>query len=378
MARKRVLHCIPNMAGGGAERQLSYLCKGLVERGWAVHVALLAGGPNFKRLSQSGATIHTLPSRGNYDPRIPLRLAVLMRRVNPDLVQTWNPMMDILGGSCASIMRIPWILSENNSALCYPPSAKNYVRRLVGPHCAAIASVCMTGLDYWRPFIGHTTAQYVTPIVPNSEEIEVTTPARTPLKHSKERRIVLFAGRFVPEKNVERLVRALPHVVLRYPVIVYMCGEGPLRSRMQEVVADQGLQELIRFPGYVENLPAWMKAADLFVTISTFEGRPNTILEAMVCKCPIVLSDIPPHHEILDEDSGFFCDPYDETSVAETVERALVDSTEAKRKAARAYAIISKHSMRDFLDQYEEIYSSCMLSKEARRASLSNAASLTS
>ena len=366
------------MGGGGAERQLGYLCKGLVERGWTVHVALLTGGPNLKRLSEGGATIHILPSRGNYDPRTALRLAALMRRIDPDLVQTWNPMMDILGGSCASIMRIPWILSENNSALSYPSSIKNYVRRVVGPHCAAIASVSKIGLEYWRPFVRRATGMYVTPIVPNSEEIEMTSPACAPVKHAKERKIVLFAGRFVPEKNVERLVGALARVAVQYPVIAYMCGDGPLRLRMQEVVAERGLQELIQFPGYVENLPAWMKAAHLFVTISTFEGRPNTILEAMACKCPIVLSDIPPHREILDEDSGFFCDPCDESSVAEALGRALVDSSEADRKVARAYSIISKHSMRDFLDQYEEIYSRCISSKEMLGTTVSNRARLSS
>jgi len=46
MEKARILYCIPNMGGGGAERQLVYLSGELVRRGWEVHVALLKEGPN--------------------------------------------------------------------------------------------------------------------------------------------------------------------------------------------------------------------------------------------------------------------------------------------------------------------------------------------
>src|SRR5580658_1055228 len=92
--RRGVLHCIATMEGGGAERQLTYVSQGLAQRGWDVHVAITAAGPNISRLQSSGAEVHYLPK-----PPVSLLppLTQLMRRLQPDIVMTWLPKMDVLG-----------------------------------------------------------------------------------------------------------------------------------------------------------------------------------------------------------------------------------------------------------------------------------------
>ena len=72
----RILHVIPSMGYGGAERQAAYLAHGLAGLGHDVHFALFAGGENLPLLEQSGATVHRLREAGNYDPR---RLLELLR-----------------------------------------------------------------------------------------------------------------------------------------------------------------------------------------------------------------------------------------------------------------------------------------------------------
>ena len=116
------------MGAGGAERQLAYLCAELPALGWEVHVALGAGGPNLARLRESGATVHTLGTRSNYDPRLAWRLWRLVRRIRPDLVQAWLLQMEVLAGLVATTSRIPWILSERSAAPAYPGSVKSSVR----------------------------------------------------------------------------------------------------------------------------------------------------------------------------------------------------------------------------------------------------------
>ena len=64
----RILHLIPTLGGGGAERQIAYLAQGLQARGCDVHVAIDSGGPNLERLVRTGATVHWIRTRGNYDP----------------------------------------------------------------------------------------------------------------------------------------------------------------------------------------------------------------------------------------------------------------------------------------------------------------------
>src|SRR5690349_22535546 len=101
----RVLQCVPSLAGGGAERQVTYLVKELALIGWDVHVAYVHGGPNLARLQQTPATLHQLDSTGNYDPRILWQLLRTIRRVEPDVVQCWLLQMEVLGGLASMLTR---------------------------------------------------------------------------------------------------------------------------------------------------------------------------------------------------------------------------------------------------------------------------------
>ncbi|MGE5752661.1 MAG: glycosyltransferase, partial [Deltaproteobacteria bacterium] len=93
----KILNCIHALDTGGAQRQLSYLAPALVERGHEVHAAYLRGGSNLSRLDSGRVVLHRLRSLGNHDPFIFVQLAALMRRIRPDIVQTWILQMDILG-----------------------------------------------------------------------------------------------------------------------------------------------------------------------------------------------------------------------------------------------------------------------------------------
>ena len=118
----RILHLIPTLHGGGAERQLVYLAAGLRALGCDVHVGLQQGGTNLARLEAAQATVHQLNTRGNYDPRILPAIVRLIRRVRPDVVQTWLMQMDVAGGAAALLTGTPWIVSERSSGPRTPVS----------------------------------------------------------------------------------------------------------------------------------------------------------------------------------------------------------------------------------------------------------------
>src|SRR5688572_18448158 len=95
--RPSVLHIIPTLLGGGAERQLSYLAGETAKRGWDVYVAYLKEGMNCQRLENAGVTLIKLPANGNHDPSILWNLVRLVNRLRPSVVQTWILQMDIAG-----------------------------------------------------------------------------------------------------------------------------------------------------------------------------------------------------------------------------------------------------------------------------------------
>ncbi|MHA7986185.1 CDP-glycerol glycerophosphotransferase family protein [Rathayibacter sp. CAU 1779] len=96
-------------------------------------------------------------------------------------------------------------------------------------------------------------------------------------------------GRLSPEKNHARLVDAFALVHAERPdTNLLIVGTGPLRSALQDQIDALGLQDAVTLTGAYQNPFAIMAAADCFVLSSLYEGQPMVLLEAAVCRLPIV------------------------------------------------------------------------------------------
>src|SRR5689334_17836594 len=103
----KILHCIPSMQGGGAERQLTYLAAELRRQGEEVHVAITSHGVNFDRLVAAGAVVHELHGRSPHDPALVLQLRALIAALDPAIVQSWLLQMDVVAGVAALSRKTP-------------------------------------------------------------------------------------------------------------------------------------------------------------------------------------------------------------------------------------------------------------------------------
>jgi glycosyltransferase involved in cell wall biosynthesis len=350
-----VLHCIPGLRGGGAERQLAYLAAPLSRCGWQVHVAHVAGGPNQPRLAAGGAVLHTLEAANNHDPRLVPQMARVFDRVRPDIVQLWFIQMQVVGGIVAELRRVPWVLSERSSALAYPPTVKNRLRVLTARRAAAIVANSPGGVEYWR-----TRVRVPIYLVPNAlplDEVDAAPPASPrELETGDGDLIVIVPGRFDREKNVNTIVAAMQAVVEQRGTTVIFCGDGPERTRIQGEVAAAGLSRRILTPGYVDPLWGLMKRAAVAVSMTHFEGHPNAALEAMACGTPLVVSDIPAHRDLLDRSAAWWVDPDDPVAIAAAVREAIADPQESRRRAAAARARAACWTLEMAGAEYARIY----------------------
>jgi len=352
----RIFYCIPSLGLGGAERQLSYLATALADRGHEIHVASVLDGPNLDRLKAAGAAWHQLRAAGNHDPLILARLVGMIRQLKPDIVQTSLTQMDILGGSAARLTHIPWVLRESSSAHLYSRGLKNRLRFRLGSHTAAIIANSAGGMEYWSPAV----AADVLHLIPNavaSDEISRASvdegTVKTSIDHQK---IVLYAGRMDSGKNVESLIVALAHVTKAIPLVTILCGDGPRRPHLQSLAEKLGVADRMIFTGYHTNVWALMKRADAFVYLSNYEGCPNVVLEGMACGCPLVVSDIPAHREILDESTAYFVNPLDTQATAAAIEAALESNRIAEGRTASAKAQVAARTIETMAARYEQVY----------------------
>jgi glycosyltransferase involved in cell wall biosynthesis len=364
----RLLYTIPSLGQGGAERQLTYLAHAMTALGHSVEVAVLRGGIYRERLREAGVPVHVIGRAeecpvavrrdiGNYSPALVRRLVSIMRQSRPDVTQSCLLQMDVLTGLAARLTSRRWILRESSSGDGGARSPKLWLRRNLAKRAAAVVANSRIGAAYWtrslcRPRVTH---------IPNGircDEIAAATPMEIrPYGIAKDARLVVFAGRFVACKNISLLLAAAASVTRRYPDVHFLlAGEGPERSAAESEVRRLGLADRIRFAGFVADPWTLMRRADIAVSISRFEGAPNSVLEAMAASCPLVVSDIPGHREILDESTAEFTPVDSADAVAAAIENVLASPERARERAARARAWVTAYSVESMAQRYEAVY----------------------
>ena len=365
---RRILHCIPNMLNGGAQRQLVLLAREQVSSGLEVHIALLHSGPHAAPLESVGARLHWIGSGINHDPRLLWRLVRLIRRVRPDVVQSWLTQMDLLSAVATRLTGTPWVLSERSSGAFYRFSFKNLARAWLARDADAVVANSAGGDDYWRTRLPAEVPRHVVANGLSLAEVRGAEPVEPEaIGLAPGLKMVLHVGRLSPEKNIPVLVGALDEAAAQVPLVAYLCGDGTHEAEVLRLLARRGTAD-IRLLGYRPDVLSLMKRADVLVSLSRFEGHPNAVLEAAACGCPLVLSDIAAHREIASEESALFVDLGSVHEVAAGIARCLTEPDDARRRAAKARASVQQLSTAEMARRYAEVYRGVQDRRAIRRA----------
>ncbi|MBW6503933.1 glycosyltransferase family 4 protein [bacterium] len=175
------------------------------------------------------------------------------------------------------------------------------------------------------------------------------------------RTLVLCSSRLVPRKGIEYLLDAWRDTIPGFPdARLLLLGDGPLRNSLEASSARLGISGTARFAGRVDNVPEYLRAADLFVLPSLQEGLPNALLEAMASGAPIVATRIGGVVDIVDDGvDALLVNPEDPKGLAEAIGTMLRNkpmrerfSAAAIRKIADAYCIESR------VERYKNLYAS--------------------
>ena len=343
------------MEGGGAERQLSYLAGALVAAGCDVHVALVRPGVNFGRLEASGAGVHLLGPASSHDIRLPGRLLRTVARLKPDILQCWLLQMEVLGAAAAAVTRTPWIFSERSSAGAYPATLKNRLRVLVASGASAIVANSNGGAAYWSDRASSVRRYVIANGIP-FDDVASAPRAGSADGAAVDAPRVVFSGRLDAGKNAAAFLEAVRRTSAAPAIQAFIYGDGPLRAEIERAIVANQLGSRVRVMGFATDLWSILKRASVFVSPSRFEGCPNTVLEAMACGCPLIVSDIPSHRELLDDDSALFVPVDDADALARAIERALEDPEAASDRAARARQRAEAYAMPLVADRYMQVY----------------------
>ena len=306
----------------------------------------------------------SLPGFVSQYPYIP-NLSKAIRLLNPNIVHAQSHLFlpTVEAVKAASKLGIPSVVTVHGVSVdrsILANSAQQVYLRTLGLDIFRSADriVCLTRHDAEKVArIGCPNEKIR--IVPNAVNTERFMPCD---KDGCQDALVVWTGRFVPEKGLPYLVKAAKLVVeKRKNVRFLLVGYGPLKTRIERLAHDYGLDRFLSIIGPVsrDKIPGILGKASIFAFPSLSEGQPISVLEAMACGLPVVCSAVPGLKEVVKHQINGLVVPA-RNSLALSNALLTLLSCEDMRKTmgqnSRRLAL-SKYNWQVVVNQLEKVYS---------------------
>lgn len=343
---------VGSKALGGAERWFLRFSAALAERKTRTELAIRADS-ELESVDLPKLPLHRLPFRTVWDPISTGAVSRLIRRLEPDIVQTYM-------GRATRLVRLK------------PGDVPVHIARLGGyyalhPYRHAHAWIGNTkGLCDWMVRQGlpadrvYHIYNFVDPPRPvSNQQIGVLKSA---LGVPNEALVLLTAGRFVPVKGHVQLLEALsllPAEIGGRPLRLVLLGDGPLAPQLRAQADQLGVAERVIWAGWQTEPGPYFQLADLIVFPSLEEETlGNVILEAWAWSRPLVTSSFRGAREIARHGEDAWCIPCgDGRALARGIEQVLSEReiTEALVKNGRS-RVSTEFGREPIVDRYLELY----------------------
>jgi len=369
-----ILHMIPALTKGGAERVAVDLANAsareghgvTVVAGWKVDEQVLR-----VRLDPSVRVIYMTEMPGGILQRYGAGLGWLLKN------RKWLAVQDVLHLHLtqAAVFGTLLYFLRNITRASRPVIVETYhsvgmkisdrARAFHAWNCRHRDAIAVMALDpYWRAFIDSNPA-LSTELIPNG--VDAAVGAATPESmHAcldemgvprTAKRIIGTVGQFRAERQPQIIARILMDVLKQTPNDVHalMCGAGPELESVQDLVAAEGMAGRFTFPGVINEPRLAMSAMSVYLTINIGAITGIAALEAAFCGVPVVALQFDPACEPGDDD--WIWSSVVPESVSQRIAVLLADSGERERIGARQQAhAIAEHSVDSMRRKYVALY----------------------
>ncbi|MGA2071907.1 MAG: glycosyltransferase family 4 protein [Terriglobia bacterium] len=133
--------------------------------------------------------------------------------------------------------------------------------------------------------------------------------------------LLVCSARLDPPKGLDILVHAVSRVVRQgIPCKCIIIGEGPLKAELIRLVNSLGLSFHVFFEGFQQDVRPYLQAASAFILTSHLEGMPISVLEAMACGLPCIVTNVGGSAEIVeDQVTGLVIPPASVEAAADAI-----------------------------------------------------------
>ena len=363
----KVAHVITGLQTGGAETLLLRILERIDRsRIDASVISLTSEGPLGPRIEALGVPVRALGLRKVPTPWDVVRLGRAVRDASPDLVQTWLPHANVLGGCAARLSgRAPVVWGVHVTVVdragfgARAAGVQRAEKTLSHAVPARIVACSQSALDFMkrRRYAGDKLE-----LIPNGFDVERFRPspdsrreARTELGLAEDSLVVGHVARFHPIKDHRTMLAAAAEVAERVPDVHFvLCGAGVTRSNAEFAALAAPLGDRVHALGERDDIARLNCAMDVAVSSSAGEALPLAVGEAMACGLPVAATNCG-DSPVLVGDTGRIAPVGDPAALAEAIASLLelpVSERQRMGDAARR-RIAERYEIGRMTERYE-------------------------
>jgi glycosyltransferase involved in cell wall biosynthesis len=362
----KVLHIVPALTPGGAERMVVHITRGLDRTRFDVVVVSIwrkVESDLEQLLNDAGVKVVYLGKGRGFDYRMYARLHRVLCDYQPDIVHTH---LDVLRYAFISFMWFKrtsrWLHTVNNIAECEVEPGARWIQRLAfaaGIFPVAVSREVAASL---RRLYGLERCQVIWNCIP-------TDLYGCPRLSRHEWRakegfadgdvLIGCVARLHAQKNHALLLEAFAHgPALQRKAHLVLVGDGPLRCQLEQRAHQLDVASQVHFLGVRADVPEVLAAMDMFALSSDYEGSPLSVVEAMAAGLPVVSTRAGGVPELVEDGrEGLLVQPGDVDGLSAAM-GFLAEHAEARHAMGIAGARRARESfdVSEMVRAYEELY----------------------
>lgn len=338
----KILHIITGLGDGGAEHTLYKTCKYDIKN---KHIVISLKGPDkyFSLLNKIGIKVFCFNFK-YYSIFEFFFLINTIRKLKPDVTQTWLVHADLIGGMAsilAGYKKIIWNIRYSNFELGKAKLMTILIIKLLSKLSylipRKIVIVSKKAMSIYEK-IGYDKKKLV--FIPNGYDLlflKLDSDKRkifiTKNILENKKFIIGNVSRYDPKKDHSNLLNALS--ILRNKKIKFFCilaGKNIDKSnlKLNREISKFKLNKHIKLLGQINNILEFMNGIDVYVQSSSYgEGFPNVVAEAMACETPCIVTDVG-DASLLVGNTGWIVPPNDPIHMANALEKSFYESDSIK------------------------------------------------
>ena len=363
----RILQVITSLDMGGAETLVVNLIPRLQALGNTVDLCIFNGKetPLNQRLRKESpqTKIYAL-GHGVYNPLYILKLIKIMR--NYDIVHTHNSSPQLFV-AIASLFNSPKLVSTEHNTSNRKRNWKWYrpIESWMYSRYNHIICISKIAEEKLREYMGgkwlvESSNKYKS-ITTINNGIDVNTiseaePCKELLDLKESRKSILMVAGFRKQKNQDTIIRALT-LLDKEKYEIWFAGIGERMEEVRQLTVSLGVCERVRFLGLRTDIPNVLRAADVIVMSSHWEGLSLSNVEGMSAHKPFIASDVNGLKEVT-KGYGILFPHEDEKVLAEEINRLARDEAYYNEIAERCYNRALEFDISNTVSGYADVYKS--------------------